>query len=926
MLILILEFFLILFSPIKAAQLIQGDTANSTQSFSFPIGLNKIYRSNGMLFIAAKQAVPENNFAISFANINDSNFKGLTFSTVNLNNVAAQTNPLNGAQINQMALLENFPVVVKNGEGSTIYMINQFDSLNYNPQNVAIVSAQNIHDASGVSNTSNIIGLETAQHGKESNLGFVIFAAVNPAVGNFGTGDSGIAMLEYAKINGNFGIKIFDAQTGVDDGNKAVQLNVSTPAAKINNDLTAITNTIVDMHWDDTLSRLYIALQGQSGAIAGDGIRAVVMAYVQNNQLILSPIAPDSAIAGTNQIIAGTTATTGTSVSVNVDKIRTMKTSTYLQYLITTNSNQVFALPLVNNASSYMGTIADKNQTAVMAFNNKGVQSFISRVLINPATTPAQMPTSSDIAAVVGQGNLPANVQDIFVSGDAIFVAVAQNGIDQQPGIFHSQAIFGSDGSVVNWTPWQRTYAAGQSILGVNQDINTTRTWFLTGTSQIASDAFNVQRTFWDIGEANISKVLQSEFPQAISGVQGVFDFPYNTAGFSASVGNRISINVFTGFNKVLLLQSGSDTNNLFGPTINFGQVNFSSNDGTLSNLVPSNSNTGISIANGALTDIGPIISAQIITDGNYGWLCVGGVGGIAVLCDENGAGWNASTGLQQGFIGLNNNFSFKKVGYFKNVRKLIARNGNLYVLSDESLDRFAVSAFGFKTNNLNSVQLADPEILQENLQGYKNTYFSDFIVKDQIALLGTSSGLLRTGPNTNLDNINDVFNAQWTFLKLPEGVGPVTRFYNIIADDNAYDPTNIYILNSYVGLQQTRVYRAYLNNDVFLLLPDLFINNTPSFLLNVGTYRNYLATDGANLFISRSRFINNPPIFEFYKLNNISSSLIAPKTAMPVLLNINNFKSLTNLIKNSANGSWMLAGRFWITGTTITVYNLTKF
>ncbi|MCL4360832.1 hypothetical protein M1446_00575 [Candidatus Dependentiae bacterium] len=912
MLILILELFLILFSPIKAAQLIQGDNKNSIQSFSFPIGLNKIYRPTGMLVVAAQQAVPENIYSIAISGINNNDFLGITPLKVKLNNVDEQSNPLNGAQINLMSLLGMMPVVVKEGDGSSIY-INQ---LQMNSNIPIVTSAQNIHDASGISNTAKIVGLQTSQPGTDNpSIGSIVFAAVQSAAGNFGTGDSGIIFLIFQKTstkvteNGqekivdSFSFNIFDAQNGIANGNRAVQLNVSTPAVKINGDLTNITNQIVDMHWDENLSRLYIALQGQAGPGATDGIRAVVMAYIQNNQLILSPIAPDSAIAGTNQIIAAQGALT----SVSIDKVRTMSTSTYLKYLIVTTANQVFALPLVNNGGNFLGTIADKTQTAKSVFNNTGTQAFTARILISPATTPSGMPNNTDIAAQIGQGPLPANVQDIFISGDSVYVAISNSGNAQEPGIFYSQAIFGPDGSIVNWTKWVRTYTQGRSIFGINQDINSTKAWYLTGSSQFATSAVNVERTAWNTGDAGISTVLQQQFPKEIAGIQGVFDFPFDTDSFSTTIGNRISINVFTGYKKVLLLQNGSDTNNLFGPEPNFGNVIFSSTNGTLEGLTASSNITGISISGGALNDIGPIIAAEILSDGNFGWLVVGGIGGIAILSDENGNGWNATTGLQKGFIGLNNNFSFKKVGNFANVRKLISRNNLLYVLSNNSVDRFTASATNFQNNNLNSVQLAAPQ----NIQGFQNTYFSDLIVKNNIALLGTSNGLLRTGPSVTPDAINDINSAQWMFVNLQESVGPITRLFDISLNKKSADPTNIYILNAYVGFQQARIYRGYLNGPVFMSLPDQFTSKVTTFLLNIGKYRNYVSTDGANLYVSRSRFTNTAPIFEFYKLPNLSGSSFAARTNVPVTLGIDDFKSLTQLVRNSANGSFMIGGDF---------------
>ena len=164
--------------------------------------------------------------------------------------------------------------------------------------------------------------------------------------------------------------------------------------------------------------------------------------------------------------------------------------------------------------------------------------------------------------------------------------------------------------------------------------------------------------------------------------MQGLFDFPLTTSGFSTHVGNRLSVQAFTGYKKVLLLQTGGDYEGLFGPTTNL--TSYSSTDGTLSGF---DGSPALVCSGGVLDELGPLNSVAVVTNGVDGWFVVGGSCGVAILADERGHGWDATGGLGYQFKGLLPTMAWRKISDAP-VRKLIALGTSLFVLTTRSFER----------------------------------------------------------------------------------------------------------------------------------------------------------------------------------------------------------------------------------------------
>src|SRR5262249_13689079 len=139
---------------------------------------------------------------------------------------------------------------------------------------------------------------------------------------------------------------------GTSDGNgQAAPFDRDQEVLKIGNALTSL-GQIIDIHYDQYLNRFYIAVQLQTGGSPTDGGKAIVVGTMNNNRLTLNNIAPDSAFdANQNKIIG----TMGANEQVSIHKVRSMRASTNVPYLVVVGGNgspavtkrTVYALPLV---------------------------------------------------------------------------------------------------------------------------------------------------------------------------------------------------------------------------------------------------------------------------------------------------------------------------------------------------------------------------------------------------------------------------------------------------------------------------------------------------------------------------------------------------------------------------------------------------
>ena len=491
------------FGHLFSRALIVSDPANQTSSFNFPVETYDFYANDGFYYFGAATAVSGNAFAVSAFKRGINIFSALAPEKTILNNIANQNNPLYGSKINFLSLMVDMPVLIKDGDNKKVYFMRSLD-----PKNMVVVNSQDVNDSSGTP-TGGIVGLATNQPGTVTSADIskqLIFAAVQDSSGTFGVNNSGIALLQLVQTMSantkNFALNAIDVQSGNGAENKALQLNISTPELVVTDTLSLITSTTVEMLFDVDTQKLYIGIQGQAGAGASDGIRGVVMAYIEGNsnstKLKFQKIIPDNAlnVPTQNNIIAAV----GALEQVSIWKLRMMKTSTGVKYLIvvggngsgSTTKNQVYAIPIVTltsaGNSNLLGTVASKNTPPLNGFSGRDPDRLLARGFNIPATSNSDLVTSSDVQALVGAASMVADITDINVVGDTVYVSTSQAGGGQQSGIFYSQAIFNPNGSIANWTSWKRTGGSAKNVFGLQFDVFLSSiTYIQSADNQIAN-------------------------------------------------------------------------------------------------------------------------------------------------------------------------------------------------------------------------------------------------------------------------------------------------------------------------------------------------------------------------------------------------------------------------------------------------------
>jgi hypothetical protein len=564
---------IIFFNQNFATQLIQGNVtpttaangcpANATETFNAPVQVTTYDRANGIFYVGL--AIGAGSYAVSsFQRTLGSNqiprFKprATQTTTPNINNVSiallAMATDAGDTSSRVAGIIE---------DATNVFMLDITNKVTFSPD-LKLYNPTLNQDGTSAS----------AINGLAANRCF-IFAAVSP--GTFGEADSGIAVV--AINQENLSLNQTAAVPG-DMGIKAQQLDNKSPFIRIggnDNQHPAIQGNKAILLWDDQLERLYTgvslnscpALSGNCDdpQVAGNGMRSIVLGKVdycpEKGQLPLFDFAPAGAFDTDEDNIVGVVLAQDGNVQelmLTVSHLAMMHCSTGPSYLIVhggngTATNQIFALPVVDKCDPEdpeQGKLADKN-----TFN---VDTHRFRT---PATANADLVTSSDLFAQVGNGPLPISpaqtISDIQVIGDAVYVSFkipqdAQN----ETGILYSQAQFDNEGKIKSWTPWTKRV---WPICGFPDSPSSAQVSFfavdaVTG-KVIAVDGSpqqTVRITEWDEGDqcgpCCQSCSLASMINRSLcDGAYSVLDLDQSTTGLGQSNPYRYAL--FGGTNKV---------------------------------------------------------------------------------------------------------------------------------------------------------------------------------------------------------------------------------------------------------------------------------------------------------------------------------------------------------------------------------------
>ncbi len=876
-----------------------NNTANSA-TFSFPIGsftyTPRIENQPGIIFVGAGSNTNA-EFSLSASTFVGNIFRPLTPKNITLNTIPNFENPLYNSQINYLTQIAAFPIAVTNTQPSTIYFLNT--------ATVEEISTV-VQDASATQANA-IVGITTNSPLAHANNYTSVITAVSPNAGVFGDAGSGITYIPVEKeVIVIPPAKKGDRETTRDEykfgTQSSIPLDVTTPEIFINSPAASFNQTAT-LKYDGSLKGLFVGLQVTGGAGINDGARSVV--FVKDT---VRAITPTTAI-GADSIIGAI----GSSVDVNVHSLDIMYTSSGLFYLIiwggvgspSSTALTVYALPLVS-IGSFQGMLANVNSLPLETYNTTtSPATFLGRGFNIPAVLPGELYTPANTQAIVGNNaSLPSEITNMFVQGDTVFVSCQSDGNNLKAGIFSSQAIFDTTTRIIGWTNWKRVAGSDKPTDNLIFDPLTGQIMFMTGNNINTIDT--VQRTEWT-QQNPIANAVTSAYESSTSKVQGLWDFPSYTPGFNQALGNKIAVTSATGYNQVLLMQTGTDAvGNLFGPDA--PQEIFEAVHGSLAGF------TGAKAINfSQLESFGAITSTAFAYDGNNCWLVVGGTGGIGILARNDGTG---ATLIGNNFSGLTADMSLQLFPITENIRKVSAVDNNIFVLTTDELIRIPLTAAGIANNNVTSYTLASTS----DERFIPGSSFSDMIIAGPLLVLATSQGLYRSGNDVNIQTLTKANELFLTSINLNESVGPATRLFSITNDyleSSLINGGMIYVLNSYVGYDQARIYRLTVSpftdvtDQTIQNFPDMYIAGRPSFYLNYGNYQNYFFTDGAMLYSSRSAYkpFKTPPYLKALSMIHPFERFIARNAV--IVLHPSPFIAMGRLINLSGAGVLAVHGDF---------------
>lgn len=940
----------------KSATILTGDSVNNDQTFSFlmnkhaqdkqgnTLGLHPIQIGNLSFFAADGSAAGNSKeYAVSVVSRDQNSLTGIAREKATIVEQEVE-NPLYNKGIAFLDLIEGAdgiagdaikPVLVTSDDLTTLYLMNRYTGFT-----TELAVAPQTPDATGAT-TSGIVGIAAADN--------YVFSATKPNTESsvFGDIGSGIAvtMLGFTKT-AFFGH--IDAITGtyVAGENKALAFDISSSFIRIGDNLSSL-GQVVDMYWDFITRRLYIGLEAIGGTATSDGARSIVVGYIEtvfttidNKQvptariLHLNPIAPDTVFDSAGNKIIGNI---GSNSSIVAHKIRTMQTSTLLNYLIvqgdvgsaSSTTQTVYALPLVqgNDNEALNGTIAQKSALPIDLYSSENF--LIGRSLREQATTATEMPLNTDPAVIVGGAALPAGpISNMIIKNDTVFVTVKTANANFYPGVYYSTALFDNHAKIKGWTSWKRaiTTINQSEIAGIDgvdgAFIDPVRGDFLIQTRNESDTATIIKRTTWGNGDNKLSESLIHYITQTLhEGISGYNDFPSTTPGLF-----NISTQIALGNKKIVLIQSGlipEGSTQLVPSFANDYLNSITYTNGAITDNFPVTNNAKIiTITGGRLDDIGILTTAEIISYNNNGYIIIGGSQGVAILSRTDGTGWNIATGLANGFDGLTNDMSFKKIGNYSFVRKIINDDNFLYILTDTTVDRIDLSKGNIGTGIITPVTIATSKDL--NIA----TFF-DLIVTEKLALLATSAGLLQSGIGANIQTTANTHDALWTSIDLAESAGPIYQLYPLTVDGRAQQLGRsvfggfVYVVSGNYGKNRARLHRLSVTNvfeepitsNTVQIIPDLFIKNQPSYFVDFSQMTQNFATDGALFFFARNGFQDNA-----INLKSLPAQTNAlPKTgcrflgarSITVPLSFDSGTIASSLIHNNATGSFTITGNF---------------
>lgn len=872
-----------------------NNQSRSDNTFSF--GIKQMFVTPDQRMIVAAHEPGAQNYALSVLESGSTQFRPLAHEKIIHNGQKEQNNPLYDCAIAHIAPLNNFNIaIVKADDLTRVYSHNFAMFKNH------LFSSKPVMDATGTYPTSGITALAAGN-------GYTFVAVKGHDQEQFGTGDSGIALIKFSEVETEVELDQKAIEKIKEEGKdlsvaekeeiqKAVfqdkdgktKKRVTTfgftqtntvPLNNLSNVLKAgdahITiDEVTDMYYSPALERVYVACK-----VSGSGNKcAIAVGYVdQDGNLQLTPVAAPELCDRDGKIV-------GSNSSSTIYHVKTLQTSTgYLDYLIihtdmtygqmgSTKRAGVYALPLLNlkqidgkiapDDMPLHGTLAHKHSSLTQAYGPQnpktGRSSFLGRHFNRRPTEADHLRNCLEVddeayynAIYVG-GHGPTDgcraFDDIFVQGDCVY-GIANNADDASNLVYRSQAIFAADGRIKGWTQWQKVYETDKYIHSYSMD-GAQGIIIAEGSDQ--QMVRSLGRTGWNLqSQDDLTQMITREFPKEQGGIQGLFDFKmlYHPA----------SLLCVTGKEKVVLAKMGTHE---------------------------SETNVRILTEN-LLKGLGAICAAEV-SDTYTDHLWIGGTHGLAFLQEMPDGSMTCT-----------------KVGNFSYIKKLIFDQYNLYVLTDTSFDRIDIAKSDIKNNQLSVTHLADADQMLKTKYGF----FYDCVISGPLALVAHNQGLSRISNNHDV-RVDDHQTISWTQVELETPAKPVIGLSSVSQsgkdqDVARYAGGQIYAISGEKRSRNTKVFRLSItpsfvvNDETIVPFSDYVIKDLSPFYFNLRAYTPGFFTDGTLSFISHN------------KKNKIPAHLITHYGTLKntTLIDINDASTITHMVRCSATGKWILAGDF---------------
>ncbi|HBS47779.1 TPA: hypothetical protein DEO28_01895 [Candidatus Dependentiae bacterium] len=217
-----------------------------------------------------------------------------------------------------------------------------------------------------------------------------------------------------------------------------------------------------DLYWNPTFATLFITGTVNArnvGAATTDYYSAISTATIAGGTLVLRDILPygvNPAASNLKTIFAYTNASNASIASININKIRTMTTSTGNNYLIVNGGIE-----------QYGATTSVGNNIYCLRYSTTEYQVIQNKsYYVNLPNNFNEVTLAGDSAysLTVGGGTAPwastSYASDMEVVGDTVYVSfhssLAARDANNDFGVWSSQALFDNNGTIIGWTKWER--------------------------------------------------------------------------------------------------------------------------------------------------------------------------------------------------------------------------------------------------------------------------------------------------------------------------------------------------------------------------------------------------------------------------------------------------------------------------------------